>query len=350
MPDPMMLANNRPSRFVPPTSAAIELVGRSAAVARAQELVRRAAALDTGVLIVAERGSDAESVARELHARSRSAVAPWILLECAGGDAGAIDHVLFGRLPDFAPTDLESVAPDSRLAAARGGTIFLQDVGELPSSVQARLARIARDGEVRIDGAPVATDVRFIASALPTIDAEVRENRFRADLYRRLAASRIDLPALRDRPDDVPALAKRLLEGVAAPEENVDGADSTDGHRPSFTHAALALLAALSWPGNLAELRAVVERAAAERRDGTIQVEHVLPALKLERAQAPFASFAPAGNLREARLRFERDYIAAVLQHHGWRMAEAANTLGIQRPNLYRKARQLGIPVARLTE
>ena len=337
----MMLANNRPARFVPPTSAAIELVGRSAAIVRAQELVRRAAVLDTGVLIVAERGSDAESVARELHVRSRSAAAPWIPFECAGGDASSL---LFGRLPDFAPTDLESISADSRLAAARGGTIFLQDVGELPASLQARLARIARDGEVRIDGAPVATDLRFVASALPSIDAEVRENRFRTDLYRRLAASRIDLPALRDRPDDVPALAERLLEGVVAPR---DDTDSGEGVALRFTQAALALLAALSWPGNLAELRAVVERAAAERGGGMIQVEHVLPALKLERAQAPFA---PAGNLREARLRFERDYIAAVLQYHGWRMAEAANTLGIQRPNLYRKARQLGIPVARLSE
>ena len=341
MPDTMMLANSRPARFLPPTSAAIELVGRSTAITRVQELVRRAAVLDTAVLIIAERGSDAESVARELHARSRAGAAPWVLLECAGGDAASLERTIFGRAPDFAPTDLESVAPDSQLAAARGGTLFLQDVGELPASAQARLARIARDGEVRIDGAPVANDVRFVASAQPTMDAEVRENRFRTDLYRRLAASRIDLPALRDRPDDVPALAERLLEGVVA------AGGSTNSGTLSFTQAALALLAALNWPGNLAELRAVVERAAAERGEGMIQVEHVLPALKLERVQAPFT---PSGNLREARLKFERDYIAAVLQHHGWRMAEAANTLGIQRPNLYRKARQLGIPVARLSE
>ncbi len=339
MPD-ALLANDRAARFPPATSAAIELVGRSAAVARAQELVRRAAVLDTGVLIVAERGSDAESVARDLHARSRSATAPWISIECAGADSSSIDRVLFGRPPDFAPTDLESVSADSRLAAARGGTIFLQDVAELPGSAQTRLARIARDGEVRIDGAPVVIGLRFVASALPSIDAEIRQNRFRADLYRRLAASRIDLPALRDRLDDVPALAERLLEGMVGPGESGDGA------APAFTQAALALLGALSWPGNMAELRAVVERAAAERSHGMIQVEDVLPALKLERAQAP----APTGNLREARLRFERDYIAAVLQHHGWRMADAAKTLGIQRPNLYRKARQLGIPVARVSE
>jgi len=86
---------------------------------------------------------------------------------------------------------------------------------------------------------------------------------------------------------------------------------------------------------------------ASATREPAIQVEHVLPALQLDRAPLPFA---PAGTLREARLRFERDYIAAVLQHHGWRMADAAQTLGIQRPNLYRKARQLGIPLARGAE
>lgn len=337
MADPLMLANNRAPR-VAPSPAAIELVGRSVAIARALELVRRAALLDTGVLIVADRGADAESVARELHTRSRSAASPWIAIECANDDSTRLDRVLFGRGPGGAPTDLESISPDSRLAAARGGTLFFQDVTELPAAVQARLARIARDGEMRIDGDTVPADLRFVACALPSIDADVREHRFRADLYRRLAASRIDLPPLRDRPDDVPALAERLLEEISA----------SDGRQTqSFTQAALALLAALSWPGNLAELRAVVERAAAAASDGTIQVEQILPALKLDRAMAPFV---PGGNLREARTRFEREYIAAVLQHHGWRMADAARTLGIQRPNLYRKARQLGIPVARFSE
>src|SRR5262249_60726655 len=119
------------------------------------------------------------------------------------------------------------------------------------------------------------------------------------------------------------------------------------GASRTFTQAALALLAALGWPGNLAELREVVARALVECPRGAIQVEHVLPALELGRVQAPFT---PIGSLREARLRFEREYVVAVLKHHGWRMAAAAQTLGIQRPNLYRKARQLGIPVARLTD
>jgi DNA-binding NtrC family response regulator len=298
--------------------------------------VRRAAAADTGVLVVAERGSDARSVAHEIHRRGRAASTPWIEVDCGAGDAAWFDRVVFGVVQGQVPADLESVSPDSLIASARNGALFLQDVVELPASAQARLARIARDREVRIDGFPVATGMRVLATAAPSIDLEVREHRFRADLYRRLAGSRIDLPALVDRASDVPELAERVLDEL------------TGGTARVFTQAALALLGALSWPGNIGELRGVVERAAANcGADGAIQVEHVLPALNLDRTQA---RFAPAGNLREARLRFEREYIAAVLQHHGWRMAEAAHTLGIQRPNLYRKARQLGIPVARLSE
>ncbi len=337
MADTLTLANTRPARLVAASSGAIELVGRSVVIGRVQELVRRSAALENGVLIVGDRGADVESVARELHARSRPASAPWIVVECAAGDAARLDGMLFGA-PAPSPSDRESVSGDSRIAAARGGTLFLQDVGELPAAVQARLARVARDGEVRVDGAIAATGFRFAASASLSIDTDVRENRFRGDLYRRLAVSRIDLPPLRDRLEDVPALAVRLLEDLS----------SAAGLPPrTFTQAALALLGAINWPGNVAELRGVIERAITETNDEVIQIEQILPGLQLDRVNA---TFVPSGNLRDARLRFERDYIAAVLQHHGWRMAEAAQTLGIQRPNLYRKARQLGIPLARGAE
>jgi DNA-binding NtrC family response regulator len=130
----------------------------------------------------------------------------------------------------------------------------------------------------------------------------------------------------------------RLLEDTCAAEG-----------RPArtFTQAALALFGALTWPGNLAELRTAIERIVADGVEDVIQIEQILPALQLHRSHTPFV---PSGNLREARLRFERDYISSVLQHHDWRMASAAEALGIQRPNLYRKARQLGIPLARVSE
>jgi two-component system nitrogen regulation response regulator NtrX len=337
MPDPMMLADARSTRLVKSSTTALELVGRSVAIVRTQELIRRAAHTDSGVLLVADCGADVESVARELHDRARRPAAAFVHVAC-GSDPARLDAVLFGQTPDAAPADLEWVSSGSQLAVACGGTLFLQDVVDLPSAVQARLARVARDGEVRLDGQPVATNLRLVASAAPGIEAEVHANRFRSDLYRRLSASRIDLPPLRERPDDVPALAARILEDWCA---------AHDGALRAFTKTALALLAALTWPGNVAELKTVVERAAQETSHDVIQIEDVLPALNLDRAPV---RFTPSGQLREARLRFERDYISAVLQHHGWRMADAAETLGIQRPNLYRKARQLGIPLTRASE
>jgi two-component system, NtrC family, nitrogen regulation response regulator NtrX len=335
----MMLANSLPHRTLPASPAALELVGRSAVIARVQEVVRRSASLDSGVLIVGEPGVDAGSVARELHARSGRPAAPWTAVECGRSDVD-LERALFGAPLGLTPADVESVSGDSRIAAARGGMLFLQDVDKLPAAAQARLARVARDAHVRIDRDVVATRFRLAASASPSIDGDVRESRFQADLFRCLAVSRIDLPPLRGRLEDVPSLSARLLEDLSA----------AAGLPPrKFAPPALALLAALSWPGNLAELREVVERVMPGQSipgDEVIPIERLLPALQLDRASTPFV---PVG-LRDARLRFERDYIAAVLQHHGWRMADAARTLGIQRPNLYRKARQLGIPLTCVTD
>jgi len=338
MADPMTLADARTTRLVKSSTIALELVGRSVAIVRIQELIRRAAQVDGGVLLVADRGADVASVVRELHERARRPSAALIHVDCSSGDPARLDSLLFGPAPETPPSDLEWAAAGSQLAAACGGTLFLEHVVDLPAALQARLARIARDGEVRLDGQPVATNLRLVASAAPGIEAEVHSNRFRSDLYRRLSTSRIDLPPLRERPDDVPALATRVLEDWCAAQ----------GAAPrAFTQTALALLAALTWPGNVAELKAMVERAAQDVSRDVIQIEDVLPALNLDRAPV---RFTPVGQLREARLRFERDYISAVLQHHGWRMADAAETLGIQRPNLYRKARQLGIPLTRASE
>jgi DNA-binding NtrC family response regulator len=337
MPDPLLLADARAARLTQPAGGAVELVGRSPAITRVQELIRRGAPLEGGALITAEPGAGVDAVARELHLRGRPSSAPYIAVDCAAGNPAGVDRLLFGEPPPIVPTDLEAVAPASCIAAARGGTLFLQNVTELRASAQAQLARIARDGEVRIDGAPVATAIRLVASAPPEIDAEVHAHRFRGDLFRRLSTLRIDLPPLRDRPDDVPALALRLLEDRCA----------VDGRPRSFTQAALALVGALTWPGNLAELRDALERVVADGRDDVIQIEHLLPALQLHRVPKVFV---PSGSLRDARQRFERDYIASVLQYHDWRMAAAAQALGIQRPNLYRKARQLGIPLVRLSD
>jgi DNA-binding NtrC family response regulator len=327
-----MLSGARAKRVARPSPVALELAGGSAVIARVQELLRRAAALDSSVLLIVRRGSDADSLARDIHGRSARASASFVKVACG---AAGVEQALFGEPGGHAPPDLETVSADGRIAAARGGTLFLDEVTELPAVVQSRLARLARDGEARVGGEVTALDTRLIVSAAPGIDADVREHRFRADLYRRVSATRIELPPLSERLEDVPALAECLLAEFCI-ERNTPSR--------TFTQAALALLGAMTWPGNLAELRETIDRAAAATDEDAIQVEHLVPTLQLNRAPA---SFEPSGTLREARLRFEHDYIAAVLQHHGWRMTDAAQTLGIQRPNLYRKARQLGIPVTR---
>jgi DNA-binding NtrC family response regulator len=320
-------------------SDAPELAGRSPVISRVHELVRRAALGDGGVLITGDPGTDAEAVARRLHERSQRARGPFLAVDCGAEHAGRIESLLFGApvvVPG--PPGFESISGDSLLAQARGGTLFLQHVGDLPASAQARLARVVRDGEVWLNGAAVPAAFRLVAASHAGLDADVASHRFRSDLYRRITTARVDLPSLGDRQEDVPAIVLRLLsEASARLGEPPRGA----------TQAALALLGAISWPGNLAELRAVVERVVRETTDDPIQVEQLLPALPLDRRPAPLV---PTATLREARLRFERDYISAVLQHHGWRMAAAAQTLGIQRPNLYRKARQLGIPLGRLSD
>ncbi len=321
-----------------PASDAPELTGRSAVITRVHELVRRAALTDGGVLVSGEPGTDLEAVARHLHERGARADGPFVVVDCSEGDPARLEGRLFGDAPPPGPPDLESMAGDSPVAAARGGTLFLLHVGDLPASAQARLARLLRDQEAWIGGAPAPLECRIVAGGQPGLDADVAAHRFRPDLYRRLTAWRIDLPSLNDRAEDVPAIVQRVL-GEACAEAGVAPR--------ACTQAALALLGALSWPGNLAELRAVVDRVVRETSEHPIHVEQLLPALQLDRRPAPVV---PTATLREARLRFEREYIAAVLQHHGWRMALAAQTLGIQRPNLYRKARQLGIPLGRLSE
>jgi DNA-binding NtrC family response regulator len=313
----------------------LELVGQSAAAAHLREVVRRAAPGDGGVLLVGEPGTDLASVAREIHERShRSTPRPWQVLACAEEDGVSGGHRLFGTSV-AGDSDVVRVAPGSLVALARGGTLLLQDVTELSAGLQARLARLLRDGEVRVGDTRMPLGLRLLVTASASIDEDVRCRRFRHDLHRRMAVSRIDLPALRERAADIPELADRLLQERCA---------ATSLPPRGFTHAAHALLTALTWPRNLAELRSAIERVVATADVSVIQIEHLLPVLRIER---PGPSSVPLGTLRDARLRFERDYIGAVLEQHAWRLGEVARTLGIQRPNLYRKARQLGIPLAK---
>jgi DNA-binding NtrC family response regulator len=280
------------------------------------------------VLIVAEAGCRPLAVCESLHARTRGG-RPFVAIDCSASEASEIDRQLFGAVPrNPLPQDLEALGSEAALMAAGDGTLFLENIEELPASAQRRLARILRDGEVRVASSdePVAMPFRLIASASGAFDAEVQEGRFRQDLFRRLAASRITVAPLRQRGADVPAIIERLIAG-------------SNGTSRSLTQPAVTVLAALPWSRNIDELAGVLTKVL-ETAGPTIRQEDVLMHLPIEGA---FARFDLTASLREARRRFEREYIAAVLERHSWRMSEAARTLGIERANLYRKTRQLGI-------
>ena len=308
-----------------PAALPLPLAGSSEAAVRAREAFGLALSRRGPVLIVAEDGSRAGDVARALH-DSGAAPGPFLTLDCAALEPVRIGAVLFGDAEPDEAQDLLVVGPEALLLAAAGGTLYIDSIDDLPASAQRRLVRVLRDGEVRIAAGRAATMAwRLVASASRPLDAEVREGRFRQDLYRRLADGAIGVPPLRQRAGDIPAIVEALTAGAEP--------------LPSFTQAALTVLGALPWPRNIDELGEVLARIA-QSAGPVVRQEDVLAHLPIS---GTFARQDLTASLRDARRRFEREYIEAVLEHHQWRMSDAARTLGIERANLYRKARQLGI-------
>jgi DNA-binding NtrC family response regulator len=324
----------KPATGVRPATAPMPLLltGQSAAVTRLRADLA-AAAEATRVLLVAEPGLDAAAVAAALHDRGKTP-GRFVRLECAAASPPLVERELFGTGASVGG-DFEAIHAACAFAAAEAGTLYLGDIAELSAGAQARLARIARDGEALIDGTPHRIDVRLVASVGPGVEADLEEGRLRRDLIRHLARPRIAIPPLRQRADDLRTIVEHLVLFSCAEA----GAAVKD-----VTNAAMTLLAAMPWRGNLEELRTAVERLVGEVSGPIIQLEDVLKHVRFDGGLLPSG---PTVSLRAARDQFERDYVTLVLRHHQWRVSDAARTLGMQRTNLYRKARQLGIAVTR---
>jgi DNA-binding NtrC family response regulator len=307
------------------------LVGPSAAARRLADDIRAAAAAPC-VLLEGESGLDAIEIARAIHAHSGRTGA-FLAVECGAAEPPLVEREIFGETPRRVTGDRESIAPGSALALACGGTLYLGEVAELSAAAQARLARVADDGEVRVAGTLCRFETCVVAAASTDDASDGDVGRMQRDLLQLLRKTRVPVPALRERVEDIPhmieALVSRFCDEAAMP-------------RKALTQAAITLLSAMPWRGNLVELRHAISRLATASEATPIQLEDVLAHVRFDGALTPPA---PAGTLRSARLQFERDYIALVLQHHRGRVGDAARALGIQRTNLYRKARQLGISV-----
>ncbi|MGC4082437.1 MAG: sigma 54-interacting transcriptional regulator [Vicinamibacterales bacterium] len=311
------------------------LVGTSPAMRQVMELAQRAAAGRCGILIAGERGSGRALIARTIHAHAPNPDAPFITVDCSTLAPSEVERQLFGTsVRRGAVSDwrsLERIGENCQLHEANGGILFLENLADLPARAQARLVRVLRDREVFVGRSddPEPLDIRPIASIDGSADTASDNGRIRRDLYQRLSLIRVDVPPLRHRREDVPALATHFLKELCR---------ANDTPIKTLTRPALTLLAALPWRGNAPELRSLLERLILLVPQGLIRLEDVLAHTQLE------GSISPTGfdaTLRQARARFERDYIAAVLQHQHGRITEAAHVLGIQRTNLYRKMRRL---------
>ncbi|MGH7790538.1 MAG: sigma-54 interaction domain-containing protein [Candidatus Binatia bacterium] len=310
------------------------LVGRSAAMQRVFDDVRRLALGDAPLLIVGETGTGKELIARALHARSRRAAGPFVAVNCAALPRDLIESELFGHARGaFSGA---ATAHPGLFRAAAGGTVLLDEISEMRSDLQAKLLRVLQEHRVRPVGSVYeeAIDVRFLASSNRDLDAMRRDGCLRADLYYRLAGGLIAVPPLRHRGADIGRLAEhalaRLNERYAGHQPRVDG----------LAADACAVLQALPWDGNVRELFNVVERAypfAAGR------------ALHAADLCAPIAAVAPRPIELSARAapatmaESERSLIEHALQHSNGNKAGAARRLGISRKRLYARLARYGL-------
>jgi DNA-binding NtrC family response regulator len=302
------------------------LVGVSKALQDVLHLVEQVAASDCCVLIEGESGTGKELIARRICAQSRRADQPFIPVNCAGISESLFESQFFGHVRGAFTGAEQSMLGVIR--TADGGTVFLDEVSEIPLGMQAKLLRALQEQEVMPVGkpVPVKVDARFLAATNHNLAEMVRRGSFRRDLYHRLNIVRIVLPPLRQRPEDVPVLLDHFLQAAAAAYR-----------RPKVVVGAKvrATLAKYPWPGNVRELAAWVERLYATGLEPEVLLE-----MLLYEADLAFASDEPEDPTLE---QVERQAIARALQRADFNQRKAARVLQIHRATLARKLKRHGL-------
>ncbi|MBZ5579285.1 MAG: sigma 54-interacting transcriptional regulator [Acidobacteriia bacterium] len=309
-----------------------EFLGRSAAVQELLEFVSRiAASRAQAILLVGESGTGKELIAKRLHALSQRAAAPLVPINCAALPENLLESELFGY-----EKGAFTGARDSKqglLEVADGGTVFLDEIGELPVALQAKLLRVLEDHTFRRVGGSrsISVDLRVIGATNSDLEAAIHERRFRSDLFYRLNGVQIRIPALRERPEDLPELSAHFLARFTRVHNR-----PIRGIHPG----AQSMLARHSWPGNVRELRNIMERAVLVEPSALITTGSL--AFSDGSGKRPAAAMADphaAFSLRTG----ERDLIAAALSETAGNQTRAASLLGIGRFSLRYKMKKLGM-------
>ncbi|HKA24103.1 MAG TPA: sigma-54 dependent transcriptional regulator [Candidatus Eisenbacteria bacterium] len=314
------------------------IVGESPALRKVLETAARVAPSSAKVMLTGENGTGKDLIARFIHARSRRGDQAFVKLNCAAIPRDLVESELFGHEKGSFTGALQS--KKGKFELADGGSLFLDEIGDLGADAQAKLLRAIETGEIeRVGGQrPLNVDVRLVAATNRDLPVEVREGRFREDLYFRLNVVPIHVPTLAERADDVPLLARHFLARTAERE----GLPAKD-----LAQDAIALLRGYSWPGNVRELRNMMERAAVLVEGERIEAHDLEGWLEPDEAEdgdkARSTETAGAGGLREEMDRFEANAIRRELEASKWNVTQAATRLGLDRTNLHRKMRKYGI-------
>jgi two-component system response regulator AtoC len=301
------------------------LVGKSEAWERVVGMIDAAARADSPVLLTGESGTGKEALARRLHALSDRAQGPFVRVNCAAVPVEMWESEFFGHRKGSFPS-AESDR-EGRFLLADRGTLLLDEIAATPKAAQAKLLGAIQEGEFERLGEsrPTRVDVRILATTNSDLEQEVKQERFRADLFYRLNVLRIDVPPLRERPGDVTLLARHFAQELAA---------RLGRSAPELSSETLARLAAYSWPGNVRELRSVIERAMVLDPVGGLESLDVLPS---PGAAAPATQQQPPPgdlNLRNALTRLECEVLTEALKRSGGVRKKAAQLLGIDPRNL----------------
>jgi two-component system, NtrC family, nitrogen regulation response regulator NtrX len=307
------------------------MVGTSPALEAVRELITKVGPTTARVLITGENGTGKELVARALHDVSPRRDRPFVEVNCAAIPSELIESELFGHMKGSF-TGAVADRP-GKFEQADGGTLFLDEVGDMSLPAQAKLLRVLQEGVVtRIGGSkPIRVDVRVLAATNKDLEHEIEEERFREDLLYRLNVVPIEVPALRDRREDIPGLVRHFAEQIAA-SAGVPGR--------KFSEEAITLLKGRVWAGNIRELRNAVERALILASGKTVtakDIERLLPGAMVH---------APAGDslsLEDFKAEAEKQYLVQQLRLRDWNVAETARALRVKRANLYKKIERFGL-------